>query len=219
MKKLFLIIIFNLILINTASSQRPLKQNNDSLWYFYPFSLDFSAGIWTPIDKLSKFYNASPQFGFGFGLMLHKKLRFQILLMPRFLNQKKPILINVDNSVVAFKKNMTGASFGGYIDYTFNQNKIASTELMTGFSWDDISTNILKTNKKDSISISGLGLSIGINSWFNIFKKVNLGFRALYTYSTYNQSKYLAIPIGGHSVTCSIVFRSHGRSKENKKWY
>ena len=76
------------------------EQNYDSLWYFYPFSIDLSVGIWTPIDKLSQYYNPSPQFGGGFGLMVSRKMRFQLWIMPRILNQKNPILLNLNDSVM-----------------------------------------------------------------------------------------------------------------------
>jgi hypothetical protein len=69
------------------------------------------------------------------------------------------------------------------------------------------------------VNISGLGLSIGINSWINTSPKLNFGLRAIYTYSTYNKSEHLASPIGGHSLTFSLVYRFPRRSQEFKKWY
>ena len=212
MKKLLLIFSLSFLFISSTFSQGHVKQNYDSLWYFYPFTIDLSAGVWTPIDKLSEYYYPSPQFGGGFGLMVSRKMRFQLWIMPRILNQKNSLLLNVNDSVIEFKKNSVGGSLGGWLSYTFYQDKIVSTEILTGITWEDIPTNIMKANNKDSVSISGLGLSIGINSWINTFPKLNFGLRAIYTYSTYNNSKYLASPIGGHSLTFSLVYRFPRRS-------
>ncbi len=105
---------------------------------------------------------------------------------------------------------------GGWLSYTFYQYRIVTTEILTGITWKDIPTDIIKANKKDSLSISGLGLSIGINSWIKTFHRLNFGLRAIYTYSTYDKSKYLASPIGGHSLTFSLVYRFPRRSQESK---
>lgn len=219
MKKFLLIFSLNFLFISLSFSQEHVKQNCDSLWYFYPFTIDLSAGVWTPINKLSDYYNPSPQFGGGFGLMVSRKMRFQLWVMPRILNQKKSVLLNLSDSVIEFKRNMVGASLGGWLSYTFYQDRRVSTEILTGITFEDIPTDILKANKKDSLSISGLGLSIGINSWINTFRRLNFGLRAIYTYSAYDKSKYLASPIGGHSFTFSLVYRFPRRSQEYKKWY
>lgn len=219
MKKFLLIFSLNFLFISLSFSQEHVKQNCDSLWYFYPFTIDLSAGVWTPINKLSDYYNPSPQFGGGFGLMVSRKMRFQLWVMPRILNQKKSLFLNLSDSVIEFKRNMVGASLGGWLSYTFYQDRKVNTEILTGITFEDIPTDILKANKKDSLSISGLGLSIGINSWINTFRRLNFGLRAIYTYSAYDKSKYLAIPIGGHSFTFSLVYRFPRRSQEYKKWY
>jgi len=219
MKKLLVIFSLTHLFISSTFSQEHVKQSYDSLWYFYPFSIDLSVGIWTPIDKLSQYYNPSPQFGGGFGLMVSRKMRFQLWIMPRILNQKNPILLNLNDSVMEYKKKSVGASLGGWLSYTFYQDRIVSTEILTGVTLEDIPTDIIKANKKDSLSISGLGLSIGLNSWINTFHRLNFGLRAIYTYSTYDKSKYLASPIGGHSLTFSLVYRFQRRSQEFKKWY
>ncbi len=219
MKKFLLTFSLNFLFISLAFSQEHVKQNYDSLWYFYPFTIDLSAGVWAPINKLSEYYNPSPQFGGGFGLMVSAKMRFQLWVMPRILNQEKSILLNLKDSVIEFKKNMVGASLGGWLSYTFYQDRIVSTEILTGITWEAIPTDIIKANKKDSLSISGLGLSIGINSWINTCRRLNFGIRVIYTYAAYNRSKSLASPIGRHSFTFSLVYRFPRRSQEYKKWY
>jgi hypothetical protein len=219
MKKILIIFLSIFLFISSAFSQEHVKQNCDSLWYFHPFTTDHSAGIWTPIGKLSKYYKPSLQFGLGLGLMVSSKMRFQLWIMPRVLTQKNPILLNLNDSDIEFKKKSVGGSFGGWLSYTFYQDRILSTEILTGITWENIPTNIMKANNKDTLSISGLGLSIGINSWFNTFHRLNFGLRAIYTYSTFDKSKYLASPIGGHLLTFSLVYRSPRRSQEFKKWY
>jgi len=219
MKKLLLIILFSLLFTDSTYSQGHVKQNYDSLWYFYPFTIDLSAGIWTPINKLSKYYNPSLQFGGGFGLMVSRKIRFQLWIMPRLLNQRETLFLKNNDSIIEYKNNSLGASLGGWLSYTIYQDKIVSTEILTGITWEDIPTNIKNVSNNDSLSISGLGLSIGINSWINTFQRLNFGLRAIYTYTTYDKSKYLARPIGGHSLTFSLVYRFPRRSQEYRKWY
>ena len=219
MKKFILIFSLSFLFTISTFSQGHVKPNYDSLWYFHAFSIDLSAGVWTPIDKLSEYYYPSLQFGGGFGIMVSSKMRFQLWIMPRILNQKNSLLLNVNDSVIEFKKNSVGGSLGGWLSYTFYQDKIVSTEILTGITWEDIPTNIMKASKNDSVNISGLGLSIGINSWINTSPKLNFGLRAIYTYSTYNKSEHLASPIGGHSLTFSLVYRFPRRSQEFKKSY
>ena len=128
-------------------------------------------------------------------------------------------MLNLHDSVLEYNKNSLGASLGGWLSYTFYQDKIVSSEILTGITWENIPTDIKTENKKDSISISGLGLSIGINTWVNKFHRQNLGLRAVYSFSTYDNSKYLASTIGGHSLTFSLIYRIPRRSQEYKKWY
>lgn len=151
--------------------------------------------------------------------MSSKKTRIHLLLMPRILNPKNPISLIVEDSTLQYKGNHVGTSLGGWLTYNFNRNKIQSSEVIIGLTGEIIPTNVLKENKTDSISITGLGLSLGINSWFNTFDKLNFGLRAVYTYSTYDNSKYLSKPIGGHSLTFSLIYRFPSRRKENKRWY
>lgn len=217
MKKLFLISAIMFLFLRMAFSQEPPRTNSDSLWYFHPFSIDLSAGMWIPAGKLSDYYGSSVQFGAGFGLMISEKTRFQLWMMPRLLNQKKSIPIKVDDSIVYYDKNTVGASLGGWLSYTFYQDKLLSSEIMTGISWEDIPTDIQKPNCKDLFSVSGLGLSIGVNSWINTFSNLNFGLRAIYTYSTYNKSKFLVSSIGGNSFTFSLVYRYPKRNQDFKR--
>jgi hypothetical protein len=219
MKRILLITLFTILFIGETFSQESVKQNHDSLWYFHPFSIDLLAGVWIPMGKLSEYYSPSAQFGESFGLMVIKKVRVQFWMMPRFLNQNKPLPIKINDSIVYYRKEKLGASIGGWVSYTFYQDKHVSTELMTGVTWENIPTDVQKPNSKDTLSVSGLGLSIGINSWINTFSRLNFGLRAIYTYTTYEKSKYLSSSIGGHSITFSLVYRFPSRKKEFKRWY
>ncbi len=205
--KILQIILLSFIFTSLTFSQEQVEQNHDDLWDFYPFTIDLAAGVWTPLDKFSEYYNPSLQFGGGFGLMLTRKMRLQLWIMPRLLDPKNPLLLNLNDSVGEYKKKSIGGSVGGWLSYTFYQDKNASMEILTGITKEDIPTSIIKPNNNDSISISGLGLSIGVNSWINTFAKLNFGLRTIYTYSTYDKSKYLASSIGGHSITFSLVYR------------
>jgi len=219
MKKLVFTSLFLFLFIGSTLSQESIRPNHDSLWYFHPFSIDLSAGVWIPAGKLSEYYRPSAQFGASFGIMVSKKARFQLWIMPRLLNQKKPLLIKVNDSIVDYSKNLTGSSLGGWLSYTLYQGKYVSTEIMTGVSSEDIPTDVQKPNAKDSLSVSGLGLSIGLNTWINTFSRLNFGLRTIYTYSTYDKSKNLATSIGGHSITCSLVYRFPRRSQSFERWY
>ena len=219
LKKIIFILISSLALIGSALSQERARPNYDSLWYFHPFSVDLLVGVWTPVNNLSEYYYSGAQFGAGFSLMTSKKTRIHLLLMPRILKQRSSIFLKVIDSTYEYSDNTIGASIGGWMTYNFYRGKIICPEIITGLTWEDIPTNILKENKKDTVSISGLGLSIGINSWFNTFNKLNFGLRAVYTYSTFDNSKYLAKPIGGHSLSLSLVYRFANRDYKNKKWY
>lgn len=219
MKKIVFSSLFILLLGSSLFAQQLPKKNYHSLWYFHPFSIDLTVGLWTPVGKLSHYCLPSAQFGAGLGLMVSKRMRFQYWIIPILLNQKNSIQLKVNDSIVDFKKNQLGSSIGGWLSYTFYQNKIVSTEILTGITWENLPTNILKANKKDTISISALGLSIGINSWINTFQGLNFGIRAIYTYSTYNKSEYLANSIGANSFTFSLVYRFPKRNQKFKKWY
>lgn len=219
MKNLLFVLLFMLLSIGSAFSQESIKSNHDHLWYFHPFSIDLLAGVWMPAGRLSEYYRPSAQVGVSFGLMVYRKLRLQYWIMPRFLNQSQALPIKVSDSILSYGKNIIGASLGGGLSYTFYQDKWVSTEIMTGVSLEDIPTDVEKPNSKDSLSVSGVGLSIGVNSWINTFSRLNFGLRAIYTYSTYDKSKYLASSIGGHSITFSLVYRFPRRSQNFERWY
>lgn len=218
MKILFLFLLLFLA-GEAAFAQQPTRHNHDSLWYFHPFSIDLSAGLWIPAGKLAVYYRPSAQFGGSLGILVSKKMRFQLWIMPRLLQQQQPLSIITADSIVQYKKNLPGASLGGWLSYRFYQNRFVSTEMMAGVSWEDIPTTIQKNAGKDSVSVSGLGLSIGVNSWINTAPKLNFGLRAVYTYTTYDRSKHLAGSIGGHAITFSLVYRFPGRSQSFKRRY
>ena len=75
------------LFIGPTFSQKSARANYDSLWYFHPFSIDLSAGLWMPAGKLATYYRPSAQLGASFGLMVSKKMRFQLWIMTRFLQQ------------------------------------------------------------------------------------------------------------------------------------
>jgi len=201
---------------------RLVKPEYDSLWYFHPFSIDLLAGVWTPLGKLSEYYNPSAKFGGSLGIMVGRKMRFQLWMMPIFFSPKKTIGIKVNDTIVSEKKT-PGASIGGWLSYTFLQNKQISAELISGVTWEDIDTGIENPkprNKYDSIlDISSIGISFGVNTWVNIFRQSNTGIRVYYTYATYDKSKIISHSIGGHSMTISLVYRFPKRSLDNKRYY
>jgi hypothetical protein len=145
-------------------------------------------------------------------------MRFQLWMLPRLLQQEKPLSIKVNDSVVQYKKNLPGASLGGWMSYRFHQDKFVSTEIMTGVAWETMPTTVQKPGNNDSLSVSGLGLSVGVNSWVNIFPRSTIGLRAIYSYASYDRSKYLANSIGGHSLTISLAYRFPRRSQKFKEW-
>lgn len=217
--KLPFTILLLFLFIGPTFSQKSARADYDSLWYFHPFSIDLSAGLWIPAGKLATYYRPSVQFGGGFGLKVSKKMRFQLWIMPRLLQQEKPLSIIVNDSVVQYKKNLAGAALGGWMSFRFYQDKFVSTEILTGVTWETIPTTVQKTGSNDSLSVSGLGLSVGVNSWINTFPKSNIGLRAVYSYSTYDRSKSLSASIGGHSITISLAYRFPRRSQNYKRWY
>jgi hypothetical protein len=52
-------ILFTLLLLLLFSeptfSQASKNSKYDSLWYFHPFSIDLSAGLWMPVGKLAAY--------------------------------------------------------------------------------------------------------------------------------------------------------------------
>jgi hypothetical protein len=207
------------LFIGPTFSQTSARDNYDSLWYFHPFSIDLSAGLWIPAGKLATYYRPSAQFGGSFGLMVTKRMRFQLWIMPRLLQQEKSLSIKVNDSSVQYKKNLPGASLGGWMSFRFYQDKFVSSEILTGVTWETIPTTVQKPGSKDSLSVSGVGLSVGVNSWINIFPRSNIGVKAVYTYSTYDRSKNLSTSIGGHSITISLAYRFPRRNQNFKRWY
>lgn len=207
----------------TATANNAAKPNNDSLWYFHPFSIDLLAGVWIPAGKLSEFYHPSAQFGGSLGLMITRKMRLQFWIMPRLLQPVKPIGVLVNDSIIYNNRKNSGASLGGWVSHTVYQNRQISAELISGITWEDIGTNVENPNRRkkyDSLlSISSVGLSIGVHSWIHTFKQLNFGLRAVYNYSTYDRSKNLAHPIGGSSITISLVHRFPKRRPSYKEYY
>lgn len=228
-QKLLLLSVITITVLQSAVSQETFtanntaKPNNDSLWYFHPFSIDLLAGVWFPAGKLSQYYHPSAQFGGSLGIMITRKMRLQFWIMPRLLQPAKPIGIMVNDSIIYNSKKNSGASLGGWISRTVYQNKRMSAELISGITWEDIGTNVENPNRRNKydslLSISSVGMSFGVNSWINTFKKLNFGVRAVYTYSTYDKSKNLAQPIGGSSMTVSLVYRFPKRRPSYKEYY
>lgn len=216
---ILLIPVSGILCTSSAFAQKYEKRNYDSLWYFHPFSIELLLGAWTPAGKLSNFYTTSPQFGAGLGLMISRKARLQLLMMPRILIPQKPILVNINNTTIELKERSVEASIGGGLSHTLYQGKSINTELLTAITFESIQTSIKKSNTNDSLAINGLGVSLGINSWINKFNNHNVGIRTLYTYATFDASKHLASSIGRHSFTFSLIYRFPKRNQKNKRWY
>lgn len=219
MKKLILISLLTFLCAESAFSQNSARQNYDSLWYFHPFSVELLAGVWMPSGNFSEFYSPSAQFGGSLGIMVAKNMRFNLWVMPRLNSQKEAIPFKVNDSVIHNIKNFHGASFGGWLSYTFCQGKRLSAEVITGVTKEDISSVVEKPYGNDTLNTSATGLSIGLNTWINTFSRLNFGLRAYYTYTAYKKSSYAARSTGGHAMTFAVVYRFPRRSQEFKRWY
>ena len=217
MKKLLFLTLFFSLLMNNIYSQKNNVIKYDSLWYSHPFFIDLQAGVWTPIGKLSEYYNPSVQLGAGFGLGF-RKLQVQLMVMARFPSERILLPIKVNDSIV-FGKTIIGGNVGGWINYSFFRNKFLCSETVIGFTHEFISTDVINPKNNDTLSVGGLGISLGFNSWFKTFSKLNFGLRTIYTYSRYDNSKNLANAIGGHSFTFSLVYRFPRRDPSYEKYF
>jgi len=201
-------------------SKPPNKHSANSNWYFYPFSVNITPGVWLPIGKLSEYYKPSFQLGFGLGFRITSKTRLDIGLTPRFLIGKNKVETTINNTIVQSNKAM-GGSIGGWVNYNAFKNKFLFTEFVSGFHFEPLDIeNPHPTSSNDStINISTWGISCGINTWMNIFRKQNFGIRILYPYAPYNRDKQLISDIGGHSASVSLCYKFPKRSSTNKIYY
>lgn len=205
-----------------SSSLKSHRTNYDSLWYWYPFSIDLSIGSTVPIGELSVYQNPGLFIGGGLGISLTQRIRFNFLLKGNWSTSRKPIQVIVDGkSEEAFMNG--GGGFEGSLTRLLYQNKFICAEALIGISKDYISTTALNPNPKDKydslLSIKSWGLSVGIITWFNTFRGLNFGLKTEYTYSNNDRSKLLLHSIGGHSGTFALVYRPFRRKAEYKKYY
>jgi hypothetical protein len=195
------------------------ERPQDSAWYFYPFSIDLSAGLHVPSGKLASFYNPTLQFSGYMGIMVTKKLRAHIGLQFRGMDQTKPILLKANDSIIPYQSNKLQGGFGAWFSYTLYQNKQICTELIAGVANQSISTNIENRSNRDSIEIRGIGLSIGAHTWFHTYKGLNFGIRAEFNYANYDKSNFLVNNLGTNFFTVALIYRVQPRENAYKKWY
>jgi len=211
----------NLIILANLRSNN-LNSDNDSIWSFYFFSVKVSPGIWFPIGQLSKYYNPSLQLGFSLDMMISHRMRLEYGIYPRFMNNKQPLLINYNDSIIKTNTPMSG-SIGGWISYELIKNKFTLTEIISGFSWEPLDTETEnpnpKNNKDTKLSVSKWGFSIGQSTWFNIFGKQNIGLRTMYQYAAYDSDRMLISKLGGHSFSISLVYRYPKRDDAYIKYH
>ncbi|MBP1630727.1 MAG: hypothetical protein H6Q15_1620 [Bacteroidetes bacterium] len=219
MKKLLITTIFFFFIVVPTFAQDNNKVKLDSIWCFHRFSIEAAVDSWTPIGKLHEFYNPSVKFDAGFGLMFLNKMWIHYLASYRGLNPKQPILLNVNNDLTEVKAKSFETSLGGWLSYSIYQNRIINTEVVAGVTWENVATGIINKKNKDTLSISATGLSLGFNTWINSFYGLNFGIRTIYTYSTFDKSKYIAHPIGGHSFSISLIYRHPRRNIKHRYWF
>lgn len=219
MRKLLITTIFFFSIFGSSFAQEENKVNLDSIWCFHRFSIEAAVGSWMPIGKLNEFYKPSIKVDFGFGLMFLNKAWIHYLASYRGLNPKQPILLNVNNQLIGVDAKTFETSLGGWLSYSIYQNKIINTEIVGGVTWENVSSDILNKKVNDTISISTTGLSLGFNTWINSFYGLNFGIRGIYTYSSFDKSKYLANPIGRSSFSISLIYRHSRRNIKYRYWF
>ena len=188
------------------------ETKRDTAWNIYPFTLNLSVGSWIPVGTLSEYFNPCVLVGFGFGFMLTEKMRMEYTVIPRFMNSKKQFDINVNNTVEKTNSSSGGSVIGGWLIYKVYADKNILLELTSGISWEALSTNIEDPDDKDeTLDVSAIGFSIGMNSLINKFGKQNIGLSVWYNYAAYNNDKLLKSNIGGHSISISLIYRLPSR--------
>jgi len=198
--------------MESAAGKNFAIQKNDTTWKFHPFSVDIIVGSYIPIGKLNEQFKPSLQVGWSLGLTIYKNTRLSVMVAPRFLLEKRSLAVKVKDSII-YDYHPLGWSIGGLSSTRLYENKQICLELINGVTWEGIVTDVSDVNSGDSISISSLGLSLGLNTWFNIINRINLGVLAYYTFSTYDNSKYLANPIGNSSFNLSLIYRGPKRNQ------
>jgi len=238
MRKILLVIVLLIILINNGFSQldnyehfnnnyyldenvqanslKIAENQKDSIWTFYPFTINLSAGVFVPLGRLSEYFNPCAQIGFGFGLMLNDKMRIEYTVIGRFMNGKESFEINVDNSVEETSSS-SGGSIGGWLTYELYGNKNIMLELTSGISWEPLTTEIKDPDDSDEyLDVSTIGFSVGLNSWINKFGKQNIGISLWYNYASYRSNELLKSNIGGHYLSASLILRLPSRKKVHR---
>lgn len=180
----------------------------DSIWSFHPFGVNLSPGITLPLGKFSEFVHPFFGFGFTFTLRFTKSLSLEFGMMFRFMNNKKPIEILYQDSLIT-TNTPQGANFGGWIHYNIIRNQHMYTDLVGGFSREYLSTEFKSMNGEDTITVGvkTFGGAFGIQNWFAFTRRQNMGLKLLYHFAPYNLDKILISQIGGHSITLAVMYR------------
>ncbi len=221
LKKYLFCIAILLSIENLAqgNGKNKLDRPQDSVWYFYPFSVDVGAGLWVPSGNLASYYNPNLQVSFYIGIMITQKMRAQIGGQIRGMNQTRPLLLKANDTILPYQRNALQGGFGAWISYTLYQNRWLCTELIGGVANQSIGTIVENKATGDSILIRGTGLSIGAHTWFHTYKGLNFGLRAEYNYVNYDQSNFLAKNMGTNYFNLSLIYRIQPMENRYKKWY
>jgi hypothetical protein len=206
----------------TLQSAPKIPDYADSIWCFYPFSINIAPGIWFPASKLSTYYDPCFQLGLGFGIMFTSKVRLELGLTPHFLINKKKITVSV-NDTLRETNTPSSASIGGGLNIAVYRNSTLCLELIPGLSWEPLSTEIKKPGTQEDddskVSISTVGYSLGLNTWINKFGRQNFGIKAAYGYAAYYTDSSLISDIGGSYISISLCYRWPAREAGFVKYY
>ncbi len=198
--------------------------NYDSIWCFHPFSINFYAGLWTPFGTLNDYYNPSAKLGISLGFMIIKDLRLEIGMNGIIHTNTNELVFIVNDSDKGIDKT-TGASLGGWLTYSVHKDKKIYIDILSGFTWESIGTDIENPNNdpedenKDYLSVSTYGISLGTDIWINKLRNYNLGLRILYCYAPYNNDDILKTNIGSHSISTSLIYRLPRRKQKFRDYY
>ena len=234
-RKIFLVALVFLV-IKTGISQnegsstiKGLTQNcqessefKDTIWFFYPFTINVSVGMWMPLGKMKPYYDPSFQLSFGFGIMLTPKVKLELGIAPRFLVNTKKISVMVDDTLRETNTPVSG-SIGGGFNIILYRNRIFCLEFLPSLSWEPLDTKIRKPGAKEgdesTVDISAVGYSLGMNTRINTFRNNNIGIKILYGNSNYNSDPKLITDLGGSYWTLSLCYRWPGRDSSTMKNY
>lgn len=191
----------------------------DSNWSFHPFGVNLSPGISLPLGKFSEFVKPAFGFGFTFTLRFTKSLSLEFGMMVRFMNNKKPVDIKYQDSLISTNI-PEGANFGGWIHYNVIRNRHIYTDLIGGFSREYLSTEYETIKDEDTITVGvkTFGCAFGIQNWFACFGHQNIGLKLFYQFVPYNRDKILISKLGGQTLTLAVIYRFPKRESKNFRY-